>query len=70
MEEMMKLQGIQPNRLQVPPSVPLRQVKMMLGNAMSLNVMRKLLDRAMNAVGLRNSTDPRVGEGLAGNPWP
>ena len=59
LQELLRLQGVNPDRIKVPKSVTPRQMRQMVGNAFSVNVFARVFLRLLTAVSLRMpTTDP------------
>jgi len=64
--EMLSLQGIPAGRIQRPPNVSEKALAAMVGNAFSVNVMERVLSRALVAAGLlKKCKDPWGSKSLA-----
>ena len=58
-KEIFRLQGLDPNRFQVPPGMRASKVRHAVGNAMSGNVIRMLLEASLTAMGCDIRQPPR-----------
>ena len=59
LRELLRLQGVNPDRIKVPNGVTPRQMRQMVGNAFSVNVFARVILRLLTAVSLRMpTTDP------------
>ena len=53
LQELLRLQGVSPDRIKVPKNVSQRQMRQMIGNAFSVNVFARVFLRLLTAVNFR-----------------
>ena len=65
LNEALRLQGMSPEKMKKPGNVSERQFAMQVGNAMSVNVVERILTRLLPAAGLTGPLEDRWASGAA-----